>query len=128
MSKRENQLANLDLAEEFWLTEVPQNMVIRKLDDWGDCGSAACFGGWLAKAGMFGLEHVRYSYYPMIDRELSIGDPNNIGGFDAAKFLFGKESLFGQVGSCSYDKDFTGSEYELVLHRIRRQRERLLGK
>lgn len=111
-------IENLKIAKEFWKT-IPSNQVVEGLTGWGSmgsCGSIACFGGHLAKAGMFGIKYELDSFYPILGETESGG---------VAEWLFGRNLfLYARQDEC-----FNGSEryssHEVVTHRIDEQLELL---
>lgn len=138
---REQQLANIDLAERLWRERVAPNQVIGGLHTWvetPDCGSAACFGGWIARFPEFREMGVRRlkeidpdDYFGVVYGEAPAFDKDN-WGVRASIALFGDASLFEPRGGHpadpswnSYWDDDLMSDHELVLKRLAAARQRL---
>lgn len=115
------QRANAIEARDVMWPSVPPENVAPNLSIWRrdkggpkkrpDCGSVACFGGWCAAWPPFVKQGVRtdISGAPMHGKEESV--------WLASAHLFG-EYIFDMRGDYPPDREFTGSDHELVTHRL----------
>lgn len=108
--KTPQQLNNIIEAFEFWMTVSPEE-VVPGLRKW-TCGTQACFGGHLAKAGMFGLrqssESTLHGYYP--------SDAG--GGFVNSETLFGCGKLFCESPHREWSDLGAASDHEVIMARL----------
>lgn len=109
----------LEALNVMWPSVPPKN-VYRQLADFRegnrrtapDCGTVACFGGWCA-------------WWPsFVDQGIKVGCGGKpvIAGFDwaadASKHLFSYPQMFAGRDGHPADKRFTGTDHELVTHRL----------
>lgn len=133
----QEQFKNLIQAVNFWL-KVPRNTVKSNLDSWRhndnayytftekkpDCGSTACFGGWLPYSSYFSKLGVQpasdVEAYPV----LSLDHSKTYEGKELAYYLFGEYELFASKGFWSVDAQLIKelgtnySDWGLVLMRL----------
>lgn len=119
----EKQIKNLLVAQAM-MQDIPARHVTKQLSDWrkGDaedvqelkCGTAACFGGWVALHPYFQKQGIR--------AEMWSGSPYSYrtpfsGAFDCSEMLFGEPFMFNSR------EDFEGSPADsdktIVLQRIK---------
>jgi len=113
--QRENTLEALNV---MW-PSVPAKNVVERLKRWRDdadpeaapdCGSIACFGGWCAWWPSFVSQGITVSM---------LGAPNFAGSvYGADTLLFGDRCIFNSRGDHGADAHFTGTDHELVTHRL----------
>jgi hypothetical protein len=86
----QQQLENVNRLIAFWATVDPAFVNLRLYE----CGSCACVGGWVARAGLFGV-YMNFEGFPAM-----AGTPAEIiryrVGSQLAGYLFGDFKLFGQ--------------------------------
>lgn len=95
---------NIEEALRFWET-IPPYDVVEHLDEW-ECGTKACFGGWLARFHKFGL---------VIGPD---GRPVHVVGASVhgiAHHLFGDKTLF--KPRREYE-EHEGTDHEVVNKRL----------
>jgi hypothetical protein len=133
MKQTQQQRANtLDALNNMW-PSVPYENVAEKLMYWRtwkefgnvpDCGSVACFGGWCAWWPAFRAQGVIMGAYgsPRLKNEQ---DYNNYDDYDheidtrhICMKLFGVMALFNARDYFIADRNFKGTDHELVLHRL----------
>ena len=125
-----NHLENCKLALQLWQERVTPEMV--NLDTWSsygrDCGTQACFGGWLATWPEFqamgitqcpaNTDNGNYRGEPLwFAKDLTFG-------IEVGKELFGTSLFAGRVYICHDDdtaEDPELSDYELVVDRLEKQ-------
>lgn len=108
----------LEAINVMWPSVPPEN-VARRLGGWKvgsngeppSCGTIACFGGWCAW------------WPPFVDQGVSAdswGRPRfgETVEYPVARVLFGAQFLFRWRGGCVIDEGFTGTDHELVTHRL----------
>lgn len=114
--QREN---TLDALNVMWPSVPPKN-VFPELGGWRmnsgketiDCGTIACFGGWCACWPNFKRQNVKAN---------PVGAPwmpNCFCPDDVSERIFGLDLLFAPRATIHLDKGFTGTDHELVTHRL----------
>lgn len=133
----QQQFKNLTQAVNFWL-KVPRDTVKSDLDRWRrtedgvrvttsnkpDCGSTACFGGWLPYSSYFSKLGVHpaaaYDAYPVLNATRF----TSYEGKDLAEYLFGERELFASKTYWNVDRQLIEelgtnySDWGLVLMRL----------
>jgi len=111
------QRANTEYALNVMWPRVSPDKVTANLADWcwdpEDCGSPACFGGWVVRDPFFLNQDIE---------DTGAGAPVVVGGVDryeAARHLFGDYHLFRVRGAHPCDSEgFEGTDHKLVTHRL----------
>lgn len=145
---REQQLANIDLAERLWRERVKPEQIVPRLVYWGNnCGTVACFGGHVAtwpefnEQGVWPAGHFFvYLYGAGAWKPMLAPDTGVWGGLGIAGYLFGDSDLFIWRGRHPADPmfdawavpdvavegdDLTVTDHQLVLNRLAYAREAL---
>jgi hypothetical protein len=110
----------IEALEVMWPSVPPEN-VIEGLNFWRkysgrdvepvSCGTVACFGGWCAAYPKFSAQGIDFDTEGMPWK-------GRAHGCDVATYLFGEWRMFARRGVCDVDEGFTGTDHELVTHRL----------
>jgi hypothetical protein len=127
-------IRNVEIAQFYWKT-IPEKNVFERLAGYlvgehkmdrrerrfavkkaHNCGTVACFGGWVPAMPEFAAMGVRAVEDGMPYFKLKNG--NELLGGHVAGHLFGSNCLFYSRGECKHDGLYRGSDHALVTRRL----------